>query len=52
MLVRGVVQDELDDDPEAARVGGVEKLLEVLERPVARMDAEVVGDVVTVVPQG
>jgi tetrahydromethanopterin S-methyltransferase subunit A len=49
VLVGGVVHHEVGDDAQAARVGGVEKLLEVLHRPVRRVDAVEVRDVVAVV---
>ena len=51
MLVRAVVHHEIRDDPQPARVGGVEESLKVLDVPVGRMDAEEVGDVVPVVLQ-
>ena len=49
MLVRGVVDDQLDEDPDAPLVRGVDERLEVVERAVARVDVPVVGDVVAVV---
>ena len=49
MLVGGVVDDEIDDDADAALLGAVGELDEVAERAVARIDAVVVGDVVAVV---
>ena len=51
VLVRGVVQDELGDDPHAPPVRVVEERLEVVEVAVDRQDREVVGRVVAVVPE-
>jgi hypothetical protein len=47
-----VIDDELDHHLDVALVGGVEKLLEVGEGAVGRVDVSVVGDVVAVVAQG
>ncbi len=52
VLVGGVVDDQLDHDLHVALVGGVEELLEVVERAVGGVDVDVVGDVVAVVAQG
>ena len=49
MLIGRVVQDQLDDHAQPARVRLVEKALEILQRAVAGMDVRVVGDVVPVV---
>jgi hypothetical protein len=49
---RGVVDDEIDDDPDAALLGVVHELDELAERPVLGVDAVEVGDVVAVVPVG
>ena len=49
MLVRGVVDDEVDEHADAALLGAVGELDEIAERAVARIDAVVVGDVVAVV---
>src|SRR5690606_7758916 len=49
VLVRRVVDDQLGDDAQAARVGLTQKALEVRHRAVSRMDLRVVGDVVAVV---
>src|SRR5262249_41637133 len=46
VLVGGVVDDQLGDDPQAAAVGGVEEVAGVLEGAVAGGDGGVVGDVV------
>ena len=50
--VGGVVHHEVGDDAQAAVVGGVEELLEVLHAAVRGVDAVEVGDVVAVVAQG
>ena len=52
MLIRRVVDDELDDDLHLAVVGCVQEAPEVVERAVARMDIPVIRDVVPVVAQG
>src|SRR3954447_14215761 len=49
MPVGGVVDDEVDQDPDAAAPGLVDELDEVAQGPVARVDAVEVGDVVAVV---
>ena len=49
VLIGGVVDDELGDDPEPEAVRFGDEAIEVLERAVARMDVLVVGDVVAVV---
>ena len=49
MLVRGVVADQLGDDPQPAPVRLADELADVAQRPVVGVDAEVVGDVVAVV---
>ena len=50
--VRGVVQDELGDHPQAAGVGGAQERAEVAHRAVVRVHVAVGGDVVAVVAQG
>ena len=52
MLVRGVVEDQVDDHPHPAVAGGADHLDEVAERAQPRVDAVVVGDVVAVVAVG
>jgi hypothetical protein len=52
MLVRGVVDDEIDNDPNPALLAAMSELDEVAERPVARINAVVIRDVVTVVLAG
>ena len=49
---RRVVDDEIDDDADAERVGVIHELDEVAERAVLVVDAVVVGDVVAVVAIG
>ena len=51
MLIGGVIDDQLDHHLHAALVGGIKKAAEVVERAVAGMDVDVIGDVVAVVPQ-
>ena len=51
VLVGGVVDDELGDDANVAAMRFRHEALEVLHRPVVRMDVLVVGDVVAVVPE-
>ena len=46
---RGVVDDELGDDPQAALVRLLDEALDVRQRAVVGMDVAVVGDVVAVV---
>ncbi len=52
VLIRGVVHDQLGDDPQSVPMGGGDELLEVLEDAVGRVDGEVVADVVAVVALG
>ena len=52
MLVRGVVDDELGDHPQAAAVGLLHEGAEVLARAVLRVDVVIVGDVIPVVAPG
>ena len=49
MLIRRVVHDEVDDDPDATVFGLVQQLGEVAERAQPRVDGVVVGHVVAVV---
>ena len=46
---RRVVDDQIDDDADAERLGVVHEVHEVAERTVLFVDAVVVGDVVSVV---
>ena len=49
MLVGGVVDGEFDHHPNAAGVGGLDEVAEVVEGAVGRVVGAVVGDVVAVV---
>ena len=51
VLIRGVVDDQLGDDAQPARVGFAQELPEVLQRAVRLVDAFIVPDVVAVVAQ-
>jgi hypothetical protein len=51
VLVGGVVEHQLGDDPQAVPVGRAQEDLEVVQRAVAGVDVGVVGDVVAVIPQ-
>ena len=50
--IRRVVDDEVDDDPQAAVLRRADELDEVAERAEPRVDGVEVGDVVAVVPVG
>ena len=52
MLVRGVIDDEVDEDAHAALCAALGELDEVPEGAVAGIDAVIVGHVVAVVAQG
>src|SRR4051812_7696601 len=52
MLIRGVVDDELGNDPEAATVRLVDKHLEVFARAVLRVDVVIIGNVIAVILTG
>jgi hypothetical protein len=52
MLIGGVVDDEIGDDPDPAVAGRADELDEVAERPERRVDAVEVDDVVAVVAVG
>jgi len=49
MGVRGVIDDKIDDDADTALPAAMGESDEIAERSVARVDAVIVGDVVTVV---
>ena len=51
MLIGGVIERELDDDLHAAIVRRRQEGLEIVQRAVVRVDAPIVGHVVTVVAQ-
>jgi hypothetical protein len=46
MLVRGVVGDEVDDDPQTQGMSVADKLIEVSERAEVRVDVAIVPDVI------
>src|SRR3954470_16995438 len=52
MPFRRVIDDQIDDDPDADLVGMVHEVDEISERAELRMDAVVVGNVVPVVAIG
>jgi hypothetical protein len=52
MLIRGMVQDQFDDDPQVMLVRLAEEMPELTQRSVGRMNVGVVGDVVAVIPPG
>ncbi|MNI03048.1 hypothetical protein D3C73_559410 [compost metagenome] len=49
MLIRRVVDDELDDDPDSALVCGFDKRTKILHRAIVGADIAVVCDVITIV---
>src|SRR6478672_1929419 len=49
MLIGSVVDDEIDDDADAALLAAMGELDEVTERSIARIDAVIIRDVVAVV---
>ncbi|MGY3078449.1 hypothetical protein ACVWZZ_004857 [Bradyrhizobium sp. LM6.10] len=49
MLVRGVVDHEVDDDADAALLAAMGEFDEIAQRAVTGIDAVIVGDVVAVV---
>ena len=51
MLVRGVVDHQLDHHLHVATVSGIEKGTEIVQRPVGWVHVAIVGDVVAVIPQ-
>ena len=52
MLIAGVVDDQVGDDPDAPGVGLVQQTAEVVHRPALGMDRVVVADVVAPVTEG
>ena len=52
MPVGGVIDDEIDDDANAALLGAVGELDKVAERAIGWIDAVVVGDIVAIVAPG
>jgi hypothetical protein len=49
MLIRGVIDNEIDNDADAALSAAMSEFDEIAERAVARIDAVIVGNVVAVV---
>ena len=52
MLVRGVIECDIQNDPDAALMGGLDQILHIPHRPVARIDRLVIVDIVSVVTTG
>src|SRR2546430_14426261 len=52
MLIGSMIDDEIDDDPDAALLAAMGEFDKIAERAVARIDAVVVRDVVAVVSAG
>ena len=52
MLIGSVVQDQFDDDTDAALVGGLKKSFEIVQIAVTGVDGPVFRDVIAVVAQG
>ena len=52
MFVRGVVDDEVDQDADAALLGGVGEFDEIAERAIARVDGVEITNIVAVVAVG
>ncbi len=51
MLVGSVVEDYLGSHAEPPPVGFSQELPEVTERPVGRVNAHIVRDVITIIPE-
>jgi hypothetical protein len=51
VLIAGVVDDQLDHHLHAAQVSGVENLFEIVQRAIAGVDVDVIGDVVAIIAQ-
>ena len=51
VLVGGVIENEFDDDADAAGMGGVEECLEFLQRSVGWIPGSTVGDIVAIIAQ-
>src|SRR5262245_7611308 len=49
MLVGGVVHDEVDEDANTALLGAMGEIDEIAKRAVARVDAIVIGHVITII---
>ena len=52
VLIRGVVDDQLDHHLHAAPVRGLKECLELVQGAVARIDTAIVGNVVAIVAHG
>jgi hypothetical protein len=52
MRIRGVVDDKVDDDADAALPAAMGELDKVAERAVARVDAVIVRNIVAVILAG
>src|SRR2546423_6918758 len=52
MLIGSMIDDEIDDDPDAALLAAMGEFDKIAERAVARIDAVIVRNVVAVVPAG
>ena len=50
MRIGGVIDHEVDDDAQPALMAAMGELDEVAESAISRIDAVIVGDVVTIVP--
>jgi hypothetical protein len=51
MVARRVVHDQIRDHADAALVGGLDEVADVIDGPVVGLDREEVGDVVAAVAQ-
>jgi len=52
MLVGGVIEDQVGNDPQATPVSLVEHGFEVIQRAIVGMDAVEIGHVIAIVEQG
>src|SRR5690349_9898628 len=52
MRIGSMVDDEIDNDAQAALLTAMSKLNEVAQRAVSGIDSIIIGDVVTIVPAG
>src|SRR5262245_56026631 len=51
MLVGSVIANKFDDDPQVPFMGGGQKILEIVQGAVTRMNIRVIRDIVAVVPK-
>lgn len=49
MLVGRMIQDQVGDDADVACVGSVNEILELLQRPVVRVHAIIVGNIIAII---